>query len=121
MSSNEASQIPALPSHSTNVDEELHRVRLALGAVFSPGAQSSDQQGDWFTQRQLADRYLTSFQTQPISWMVCDRLLQDGNEQECFFAAQTLHTKCRVDIQELPVDSLPSLRDSLLAHVNRYS
>jgi transportin-3 len=41
-------------------------------------------------------------------------------QQRRFFAAQTLHTKCRSDIHELPESSLASLRDSLLAHLNRY-
>ena len=67
--------------------------------------------------------------------MVCDRLLQeaDGNpnndpnnalsmlqQQRRFFAAQTLHTKCCTAIHELPLESLPSLRDSLLNHLTRY-
>lgn len=120
-----------LPSHSENVDEELHRVTLALAAVFSPHSnQAASQQ--WFEQRQLADRYLTSFQNTAISWMVCDRLLQESdapnNSQESvlqhqrrFFAAQTLHTKCRTDVHELPPDSLPSLRDSLLNHLQRFA
>lgn len=115
-----------LPPHSENVDEELHRVRLALEAIFSPRQQPSEP--EWWAQRQLADRYLTSFQGTAVSWMVCDRLLQEGDspqdrvvqQQRRFFAAQTLHTKCRTDMHELPVDSLSSLRDSLLQHLTRY-
>jgi transportin-3 len=108
-----------LPPHSSNVEEELQRVQLALDAVFAP--QEHHQPAEqWFVNRQLADQYLTSFQGQPVvSWMVCDRLLQNGTEQQCFFAAQTLHTKCRAHVHELPPSSLPSLRDSLLAHAQR--
>jgi transportin-3 len=129
-----------LPQHSDNVDEELRRIQLALDAVFSPTpARPSNQQdasAQWWEQRQLADRYLTSFQTSEVSWMVCDRLLQDSSlvtasanrpqdavqqQQRRFFAAQTLHTKCRADAFQLPQNSLPSLRDSLLNHLKRYS
>ena len=118
-----------LPAHSDNVEEELRRIHLALDAVFSSSPQSnanlSQQNDHWFQQRQLADRYLTSFQGTEISWMVCDRLLQEETEtpstMNCrFFAAQTLHTKCRSDVFELPPNILPSLRDSLLQHLRRY-
>jgi len=119
----------ALPPHSENVDEELDRVHHALSAVFSSTSQGDSSQ--WWQQRQLADRYLTSFQGTAVSWLVCDRLLQESDassaqegaaqQQRRFFAAQTLHTKCRSDIHELPEASLASLRDSLLAHLDRYA
>ncbi|KAL3920557.1 MAG: hypothetical protein SGILL_003204 [Bacillariaceae sp.] len=120
---------------------------MALTAVFSPqpatpSTQQQGQQHQWWEQRQLADRYLTSFQATSVAWMVCDRLLQEctdmhtnGNsnnnnnnpqetmqqQQHRFFAAQTLHTKCRADVYQLPADSLPSLRDSLWNKLNTYS
>lgn len=110
-----------LPSHSDNAEEELGRVQLALNAVFSADSIQTSQ--DWWAQRQLADRYLTSFQSNPISWMVCDKLLHDESPdvQKRFFAAQTLHTKCRTDIHQLPADALPSLRDSLLQHLQKHA
>jgi transportin-3 len=118
---------PPLPPHSDNVDEELRRIHLALTAVFSPHTSSAAQQ-NWWEQRQSADAYLTSFQTTSVAWMVCDRLLSLQNapedlavqQQRRFFAAQTMHLKCRVAIHELPVDSLPSLRDSLVKHLQSY-
>lgn len=123
-----------LPQHSENVEEELQRIKLALDAVFSPVAAANPQNcaANWWEQRQLADRYLTSFQGHPVSWVVCDRLLQDTGvasspqdaaqqQQRRFFAAQTLHTKCRTDAYQLPKASLPSLRDSLLNQLNRYA
>jgi len=160
MYNNDANNAPQQqhPNHSDNVDEELHRVQLALKAVFSPQPllqqqqqqRLSNPQGDnsaanWFEQRSAADRYLTSFQTTSVAWMVCDRLLLLNNnsndhsnndtniysnnpnevlmqkQQERFFAAQTLHTKCRADAYQLPQSSLPSLRDSLLNHLTNYS
>jgi transportin-3 len=123
----------ALPPHSENVEEEVRRIQLALEAVFSPAPVSNTNIApEWFEQRQLADRYLTSFQGTSVSWMVCNRLLEDGAsasnpqdvaklQQRRFFAAQTLHTKCRADAYQLPADSLPSLRDSLLNHLTKYS
>ena len=147
-----------LPPHSDNIDEELRRINLAMSAVFSPSpssnsadyasssssSQQQQQQQQWWAQRQLANRYLTSFQTTALAWMVCDRILQEGDsatpattaatttgqdavavqqqqQQRRFFAAQTLHTKCRNDIFELPPETLPSLRDSMLHHLQRYS
>lgn len=132
----------SLPPHSNNVEEELGRVRLALDTVYAAtpptatGNSSSNNNNnaatnnDWFQQRQLADRYLTSFQNTAMAWMVCDRLLQESSssttaaanasaigQQRHFFAAQTLHKKCRTDVHELPTESLPSLRDSLLNHL----
>ena len=107
-------QDDSLPPHSDNVEEELRRVQLALAAVFSPTPPT-----DW--SRQLADRYLVSFQNTPTAWMVCDRLLQSQELNHRFFAAQTLHTKCRTDILQLPPEALASLRDSLVTHVSEPS
>ena len=119
-----------IPPHSNDLDEELRRVYLALRTVFSP--QQQHQTTEWWTQRQLADRYLTSFQGTSASWMICDRILQEKNasnndanaqmeqQQRQFFAAQTLHTKCRISIEELPPDALPMLRESLLHHLQRF-
>ena len=111
-----------LPEHSENVEEEIQRVRLALDAVFSPQPATNNASSNWWEQRQLADRYLTSFQGTTVAWMVCDRLLQENSSPtQRFFAAQTLHTKCRADVFQLPSASLPSLRDSLLVHLGTYA
>ena len=123
------SAMSALPEHSENVEEEIQKIRLALDAVFSSSQPTANTQRE---QRQLADRYLTSFQESTVAWMVCDRLLQDNSstanpqevmrqQQQHFFAAQTLSTKCRVDTFQLPASSLPSLRDSLFVHLSTYS
>jgi transportin-3 len=125
-----------IPQHSDNVDEEVRRIHQALDAVFSARAAAPTNQAPgslpWWQQRQLADRYLTSFQGTSISWMVCDTLLRDTStasspqdaaqqQQRRFFAAQTLHTKCRADVYQLPQESLPALRDSLLNQLNHYA
>jgi transportin-3 len=114
-----------LPPHSNDVEEELTRIQHALEAIYATNPTPTAAANDWWSGRQLADRYLTSFQLTSVAWMVCDRLLQDTTEggspmisqQRRFFAAQTLHTKCRSDVQQIPHDSLPSLRDSLVNHL----
>lgn len=138
-----------LPPHSSDPEEESRRVLMALDAVFAGHAQpggvgcngggGKDDGGSGAAvggSRDAADRYLTSFQRQTVSWVVCDRLLsadpasnpmtvagsnaaQQG--QARFFAAQTLHAKCRCDASQLPPESLPSLRDSLTNHFTGYA
>mmetsp|Transcript_21609 Transcript_21609/g.44535 ORF Transcript_21609/g.44535 Transcript_21609/m.44535 type:complete len:1079 (-) Transcript_21609:1083-4319(-) len=142
-----------LPPHSTDVDEECRRVVQALEAIFSADASasaagaattgsggadannSSTSTTNLAGSRDVANRYLTSFQRQAVAWMVCDRLLapdvtpidptnpaaQAARVQSQFFAAQTLHTKCRTDVVQLPPESLPSLRDSLMNHLTNAS
>jgi transportin-3 len=105
-----------LPPPSENLEEELVRILQALDVVYSP--QSTSQSGDFWT-RQVADRYLVRFQSTSIAWMVCDRLLSNPAPPVRFFASQTLHNKCQCDVQQLPSDSLPSLRDSLMQHLKQ--
>lgn len=128
-----------VPQHVDNVQEELQRIQVALSAVFSPSSDFStiSMTNDntpmaMLRIREVADRYLTTFQHLPIAWMVCDQMLQDVPENASaaasqsamshhFFAAQTLHTKCREDVHQLPTSSLPSLRESLVDHFLRFS
>ena len=134
-----------LPPHSSDPEEELPRVLLALQTVYAPNvggnnnnnaaaASSASGDGSPFGRRDVADRYLTSFQRTAVAWIVCDRLLLstttaaatavNTNEEDStslstqrqFFAAQTLHAKCLSDVYQLPPHSLPSLRDSLVNH-----
>ena len=114
-----------LPEHTNDVEEELTRIQNALEAIYATNQPPTSDNTEWWAGRQLADRYLTSFQLTAVAWMVCDRLLQDTSggsspmisQQRRFFAAQTLHTKCRSDVLQIPSDSLPFLRDSLLTHL----
>mmetsp|Transcript_19136 Transcript_19136/g.29181 ORF Transcript_19136/g.29181 Transcript_19136/m.29181 type:complete len:1057 (-) Transcript_19136:2339-5509(-) len=124
-----------LPPHSSDPEEELPRVLLALQTVYAPNVGGNNNNntgggnGSPFDRRDVADRYLTSFQRTAVAWIVCDRLLSTTstssniNEEDStlstqrqFFAAQTLHAKCLSDVYQLPPDSLPSLRDSLVNH-----
>jgi transportin-3 len=102
-----------LPPPSENVDEELSRILEALDVAYS-----TQNNGEGWS-RQVADRYLVRFQSAPIAWMVCDRLLTNPAPQVRFFAAKTLHTKCQCDIHQLPTLSLTSLRDSLMQHLQQ--
>ena len=83
-----------------NIEEEKEKVLLALEAVFSPGTSHEN--------RESADKYLTWFQRQRVAWMVCDKILVESNSSGShhhgpFFAAQTVHTKCRTDVStQLP-------------------
>jgi len=129
-----------LPELSNDVPTELHRVQRALAAVFSQGQQSlqllppqaHSPNDALLDRRHVADRYLTMFQHAPVAWMVCDQMLRLDDSstslmpagamlQRRFFAAQTLHAKCRDDVHQLPVEALPSLRDSLVVHLLQYS
>mmetsp|Transcript_16784 Transcript_16784/g.28533 ORF Transcript_16784/g.28533 Transcript_16784/m.28533 type:complete len:310 (+) Transcript_16784:50-979(+) len=126
-----------LPPHSSDPEEELPRVLLALQTVYAPNVGGNNNNntgggnGSPFDRRDVADRYLTSFQRTAVAWIVCDRLLSTTstspssniNEEDStlstqrqFFAAQTLHAKCLSDVYQLPPNSLPSLRDSLVNH-----
>lgn len=126
--SNTPSSTPVgeLPPHSSDPTEELSRILLALETLGNAAGPSSSIH--------MADRYLISFQRQPIAWMVCDQILAtpqflrstpsaaslDLTPHCHFFAAQTLHSKCRNCYAvkgQLPPESLSPLRDSLLQHV----
>lgn len=102
------------------------------GAAGGKDANGGGSSAAVSTSRDAADRYLTSFQRHTVSWVVCDRLLAVDpavnpmtsvgstpaqRQQAQFFAAQTLHAKCRCDAShQLPPEALPSLRDSLTNH-----
>jgi transportin-3 len=135
---------------TNDVPTELRRVKRALEAVFAQGhhsaasswqppPQAPTDMDSLLDRRDVADRYLTRFQHSPIAWMVCDQMLMldnhdnDGTSpsmsptqpqsnlvQQRFFAAQTLHAKCRDDVPQLPSEALPSLRDSLVVHLLKY-
>ena len=93
-------QLLELPPHSSDPEQELPRVLRALQTVYAAGGPASTN--DPFDKRDLADRYLTSFQRTAVAWVVSMRLLSpsDGEQggsttAQCqFFAAQTLHAKC---------------------------
>jgi transportin-3 len=117
---------------SNNPQEEFYRVLSALSTVFNvpttphAGESSSSRNNNIpidLSNREDADRYLTQFQRSPVAWMVADRLLSStshNDPQVQFFAAQTLHTKCRADILQLEFHQLNSLRDSLMDSLMKF-
>lgn len=98
---------PNIPEHSDDVEEETRRIKLALSTVFTA---QSNRTNEVLSARDVADAYLTSFQQLPTAWLVCDGLLREDthvaieDEAKRFFAAQTLHSKCRFDIHQLPAE-----------------
>lgn len=111
-----------LPQHSSTPEEEMPRVLEALHAVFQSPTITNNQTPNAQAE---GNQYLTSFQHTSVAWQVCDRLLTEtaNNQtqtQTNFFAAQTLHAKCRADVLQLGEGDLPGLRDSLMAHLLRF-
>lgn len=100
-----------------DVDAAVQTVLTALSIVYT--AHSSPDQ------RQQADAFLIHFQTSAQAWTVCDRIVSSpqSSHEAVFFAAHTLHTKCRsVDlVEQVPASAWPSLRDSLLQQLERQS
>lgn len=94
------------------VEQTLQLCLQALEALYhSP---------DPATKRQ-ADEWLTTFQQQPQAWPVSDQILTNANSPDVrFFAAQTMRTKVQFDFFQLPAASYANLRDSLLAHIDRF-
>jgi transportin-3 len=112
---------------SNNPEEELQRVLAALATVFAFNTSATAPSTSPQT-REAADRYLTTFQKSSVAWIIADRLLSrestnDGTSTQIhFFAAQTIHVKCRSDIMQLKGDTnqLNSLRESLMAHLLKF-
>ncbi|TVY15127.1 Uncharacterized protein LARI1_G005057 [Lachnellula arida] len=66
-------------------------------------------------QKKAAHQYLESFQKSTEAWQVTIGILQSGAEPEAqLFAATTLRGKITYDVNQIPPDALPSLRDQLL-------
>ena len=146
---------------SNNPEEELQRVLAALSTVFAIDPAVANNVNP--ASREAADRYLTAFQKSSVAWTVADRLLgygigtgitgtgtghpnDDGTSTQIhFFAAQTIHVKCRADVLQLQVgnenadanvngnvngngnvnvnvnqSAMNSLRESLMAHLMNF-
>ncbi|CAN0101819.1 unnamed protein product, partial [Ectocarpus sp. 12 AP-2014] len=96
---------PAIQRH---VAEAL----AALNAVYNGSGPSHKE----------ADRWLQEFQRSQEAWSVADAMLrmESAELNVTFFAAQTIHAKIRSNFRELPQESIPSLRDSLVDHLERW-
>ncbi|XP_035433537.2 transportin-3 [Spodoptera frugiperda] len=69
-------------------------------------------------EKEKASLWLGDMQTSIHSWKIADELLQKRKDMNsCYFAAQTMRSKVQHSLNELPPDSLVSLRDSLVAHL----
>ncbi|KAG1678979.1 hypothetical protein FOA52_013042 [Chlamydomonas sp. UWO 241] len=70
-----------------------------------------------------ADRWLETWQQSTEAWSVADGVLHDaGSSLEAqYFCAQTLRTKVQRDFEELPPNTMDSLRNSLLALLIKHS
>ena len=109
------------------MEMETQKVVSALIAVYSTTPNSNSNESLVST-RNEANQYLTQYQRSPMAWEISNNLLlQSSNHidfmiqtQIYFFAAQTLHTKCKSDMNQLPQSSYTSLRDSLLQHLMNY-
>jgi len=101
----------------------LPNVTSALASVFPPPGGTPPASVPPFPGgRVAADRFLVRFQDTPDAWTVCDAILSSPGGQAgwAFFAAQTLHVKCRdyaCGVGQLPPGSLEALRARLVGHL----
>jgi len=110
-----------------SLEEEVQRVLAAFSTVFSIQPSNTANTNN---EREHANQYLTQFQRSPMAWEIANHLLSTNNSNNAndimvqtqihFFAAQTIHMKCRCDMVQLPSETWTSLRDSLLNHLLRF-
>lgn len=108
------SALPDVASGQYSLDD----VRQFILAFFSPSTPSA-------LRRQL-DRWLEAYRGRREAWAMADQFLvvdarstPEQQQQLVQFAAITMHSKIRYDFLELPPESLPSLRETLLRHISR--
>uniref|UniRef100_A0A383V7P9 Importin N-terminal domain-containing protein n=1 Tax=Tetradesmus obliquus TaxID=3088 RepID=A0A383V7P9_TETOB len=72
--------------------------------------------------RSEADRWLERWQSSSEAWTVANAILHNPSSgaEYTYFCAQTLKTKVQRDYEELPAESVPQLRDSLLQLLLRF-
>ncbi|GBP52996.1 Transportin-3 [Eumeta japonica] len=69
-------------------------------------------------EKEKASIWLGNVQKSIHSWKIADELLQHKKDlHSCYFAAQTMRSKVQHNLSELSVESVVSLRDSLVAHI----
>ncbi|KAJ8730493.1 hypothetical protein PYW08_001906 [Mythimna loreyi] len=74
------------------------------------------------SEKEKASLWLGDMQKSIHSWKIADELLQQKKDMNsCYFAAQTMRSKVQHSLSELPPEALVSLRDSLVAHLERTS
>ncbi|KZF25416.1 putative mRNA transport regulator [Xylona heveae TC161] len=74
------------------------------------------------SQKAQAHEFLEKFQKSPEAWTTTIALLQstDASPESKLFSATTLKGKITYDIEQLPRETLPALRDSLLSLLTSY-
>uniref|UniRef100_T1IH38 Importin N-terminal domain-containing protein n=1 Tax=Strigamia maritima TaxID=126957 RepID=T1IH38_STRMM len=72
--------------------------------------------------KEKASAWLAELQKSIYAWKTSDELLQQNlNIESSYFAAQTMRTKIQFSFHELPPESHPALRQSLLHHITRHN
>ena len=115
----------------SNIETETQNVISALSTIYTtttnPTSNNNNNNTNTPSTREQANQYLTQYQRNPIAWEISNRLLSSITTNDImiqtqifFFAAQTLHTKCRSDMLQLPVTSYVSLRESIMNHLVRF-
>ncbi|CAN0313886.1 unnamed protein product [Pylaiella littoralis] len=94
------------------LERNVAEASAALNAVYNGSGPSHKE----------ADRWLQEFQRSQEAWSVADAMLrmESAELNVTFFAAQTIHAKIRSNFRELPQESVPALRDSLVGHLERW-
>ncbi|XP_049868281.1 transportin-3 [Pectinophora gossypiella] len=73
-------------------------------------------------EKEKASVWLGDVQKSIHSWKIADELLQQRKDvHSCYFAAQTMRSKVQHNLSELPPDTLVSLRNSLVSHLENTS
>ncbi|XP_041987745.1 transportin-3 [Aricia agestis] len=73
-------------------------------------------------EKEKASVWLGDVQKSIHSWKVADELLRQKKDvQSCYFGAQTMRSKVQHSLSELPEESLISLRDTLVGHLENTS
>lgn len=87
---------------------DLDKVHSLIVAMYSQEEQS----------KAAASEMLESFQKSIYAWKVADELLiKKPDYESCYFAAQTLKMKTQHHLDELPTDSIDSLKESIINHL----
>ena len=124
---------------TADLETETQKVVSALTTIYSISQHShnnnnNNNNNSQANNRDQANQYLTQYQRNAIAWEISDRLLSSPctnttthhdmdimiQTQIYFFAAQTIHTKVRSDMIQLPTHSYHSLKQSLLNHLVKF-
>ncbi|KAL3139646.1 Nuclear import receptor [Trebouxia sp. C0009 RCD-2024] len=97
------------------VNVAAQRLSQALAAMHQPGALAED--------RAAASSWLENFQQTALAWKVCEGLLQTSDQPytSLLYAATALRNKIRKQLQTLPQDAWPGLRQTLANCINTHS